>query len=70
MLEEVVEVAIPEVKLLKNVGDLLALLAFSSQDGFNDGFSVDDVEHVIDFDFIDLIIKVFFSKEGNEIHHG
>ena len=68
MLKEVVEVAVLEVELLKDVGYALALLSLGAKDGFNDHVSGDDVAHAVGFDFIGADVEVFFGEEGLEVH--
>ena len=68
MLKEVVEVAVLEVELLKDVGDALALLALGAEDGFNDHISGNYVVHAVGFDFIGADVEVFLGEEGLKVH--
>ena len=70
VLEEVVEVAVAEIQLLKDAGDLLTLLAFGAEDAVNHNVSGDDVRVAGGGagDFVGLDGEVFFSEEGLEVH--
>ena len=69
-LEEVVKVAVAEVELLKNAGDLLTLLAFGAEDAIDHNVGGDDVGIAGGGagDFVGLDGEVFFSEEGLEVH--
>ena len=72
VLEEVVKVAVAEVQLLKDAGDLLALLTLGAQDAVDHNVGGDDVRiagHRAG-DFVGLDGEVFLSEEGGEDHWG
>lgn len=70
MLEEVVKIAITEIQLLKDAGDLLALLALGAEDAINHNVGGDDVQVAgrRAGDFVGLDREVFLSEEGGEVH--
>ena len=70
MLEEVVEVAVQEVKALQGVDDLLAFAALAAVDGFDDYIGGDDVAVTGGGagDFVGADVEVLFSEEGGEDH--
>ena len=72
VLEEVVEVAVAEVQLLKDAGDLLTLLALGAEDAVDHNVGGDDVRVAGSGagDFVGLDGEVFLSEEGGKVHRG
>ena len=70
MLEEVVEVAVQEIKALQGINDLFAFAALAAVDGFNDHIGGDDVAVAGGGagDFVGADVEVLFSEEGSEGH--
>jgi hypothetical protein len=70
VLEEMVEVAVQEVKALQGVDDLLAFAALAAVDGFDDYIGGDDVAVTGGGagDFVGADVEVLFSEEGGEGH--
>ena len=70
MFEEVVKVAVTEVELLKDAGDLLTLLAFGAEDAIDHNVGGDDVRVAGGGagDFVGLNGEIFLSEEGGKVH--
>ncbi len=70
MLEEVVEIAVAEIQLLKDAGDLLALLALGAEDAIDHNVGGDDVRVAgrRAGDFVGIEGEDFLSEEGGEVH--
>ena len=70
MLEKVVEIAVAKIQLLKDAGDLLALLALGAENAINHNVGGDDVRVAgrRAGDFVGLQGEVFLSEEGGEVH--
>ncbi len=70
MLKEVVEIAVAEIQLLKDAGDLLTLLVLSAEDAINHNVGGDDVRVAgrRASDFVGLDGEVFLSEKGGEVH--
>ena len=70
MFEEVVKVAVTEVELLKDAGDLLTLLAFGAEDAIDHNVCGDDVRVAGGGagDFVGLNGEIFLSEEGGKVH--
>lgn len=70
MLEKVVEIAVAKIQLLKDAGDLLALLALGAENAINHNVGGDDVRVAGRRvgDLVGLDREVFFSEEGREVH--
>jgi len=70
VLKEVVEIAVAEIQLLKDAGNLLALLALGAEDAIDYNVCGDDVRVAgrRAGDFVGLEGEVFLSEEGGEVH--
>ncbi|BAQ93676.1 hypothetical protein [uncultured Mediterranean phage uvMED] len=70
MLKEVVEIAVAEIQLLKDAGNLLALLALGAEDAIDHNVCGDDVRVAgrRAGDFVGLEGEVFLSEKGGEVH--
>ena len=70
VLEEVVKVAVPEVQLLQDCGDLLAFLAGGSQDPLDDHVGGDDVGVAGGGagDHIGPDVEVLLSEKSFQVH--